>query len=341
MRSIEKPIDATRFGRCWRLAGLATLLTALALALAPAATSQAQTKPKAAPAGDAALQKRVEQLEEQIVDLQVIIGTLESLAKTGGHGSGNSGLSGGGGASGGGGQLRGLETQINALTSQVERLARDVEVLQGGQPSRVQGFRDGKVNVPSQEPSFEPQVAGARQTMPTPGSAADAPAASVGGFGATTVTPNPGDDAIGGLIQEAARLPEAQQAEEQPRSVYEAAYGHLLQQNYQAAQAGFREFLRRFPDDTLVPNALYWLGETYYVQQNYSDAAEAFDIVTAAYASSNKAPDSQLKRAMSLANLGKRNEACSAFRSLATRYPNAPEHVKSKADSESERVGCS
>src|SRR6185295_5369709 len=36
-----------------------------------------------APAADAGLQRRVEQLEEQLVDLQVVIGTLESLAKGG------------------------------------------------------------------------------------------------------------------------------------------------------------------------------------------------------------------------------------------------------------------
>ncbi len=95
-----------------------------------------------------------------------------------------------------------------------------------------------------------------------------------------------------------------------------------------AAQAGFGDFLKRFPNHALVPNALYWLGETYYVQKNYADAAEAFDIVLSAHGNSNKAPDSQLKKAMSLSQQGKNADACSALRQLATKFPNAPSHVK-------------
>src|SRR5262245_54871472 len=57
----------------------------------PAAQAPAAARPAApalkdrdaAPPGDAGLQRRVEQLEEQLVDLQVVIGTLESLAKGG------------------------------------------------------------------------------------------------------------------------------------------------------------------------------------------------------------------------------------------------------------------
>jgi tol-pal system protein YbgF len=125
-----------------------------------------------------------------------------------------------------------------------------------------------------------------------------------------------------------------------PKQLYETAYGYLLQQDYSAAQAGFADFLKRFPKDSLAPNALYWLGETHYVQRNYADAAEAFDLVTGSFGSSTKAPDAQLKRGMALAQLGKKQDACAAFRELGARFPNAPPHVKSKAESELQRTGC-
>ncbi len=126
-----------------------------------------------------------------------------------------------------------------------------------------------------------------------------------------------------------------------PKQAYENAYGFLLQQDYGAAQSGFSDFLKRYPQDPLAPNALYWLGETHYVQKNYADAAEAFDLVLSAFGTSAKAPDAQLKRAMALAQLGKKQDACAAFRQLATKFPNAPAHVKAKADSERQRAGCS
>jgi tol-pal system protein YbgF len=125
-----------------------------------------------------------------------------------------------------------------------------------------------------------------------------------------------------------------------PKQLYETAYGHLLQQDYGAAQAGFRDFLKNYPQDPLAPNALYWLGEAHYVQRNYADAAEAFDLVISAYGTSGKAADAQLKRGMSLAQLGKRQDACTSLRAVTSKYPNAPAHLKAKADGERQRIGC-
>jgi tol-pal system protein YbgF len=125
-----------------------------------------------------------------------------------------------------------------------------------------------------------------------------------------------------------------------PKQLYETAYGYLLQQDYGAAQAGFRDFLKTYPQDALAPNALYWLGESHYVQRNYADAAEAFDLVISAYGTSSKAPDAQLKRGMALAQLGKRQDACTALRSVGSKYPSAPAQLKAKADSERQRIGC-
>lgn len=293
-----------------------------------------------------ALGRRVEQLEEQIVDLQVTIGTLESLAKPGGASSGAAFTN---GRVASGKRDDNLEVQVQALTLQVSKLSAEVRALQNGNAGRP---------IASYDVQPQPQM-GPPPAFAEPGVE---PGPSIGsGFGATTVNPSPiqdhaATDEIGNLIQQpmapidqVQQAPPSQSLAEAPagaesdaaKAVYELAYGNLLQQDYAAAQAGFRGFLRKYPEHSLVPNALYWLGETYYVQENYTDAAEAFDIVTAAYAGSNKAPDSQLKRGMSLANLGKRSEACTVLGTLSKRYPNAPEHVKSKADSERQRVGCS
>src|SRR5262245_61836095 len=50
----------------------------------PSAKAEAAPAGGASQGGDQALRQRVEQLEEQLVDLQVVIGTLESLARSGG-----------------------------------------------------------------------------------------------------------------------------------------------------------------------------------------------------------------------------------------------------------------
>lgn len=323
----------TSMGRLRLAAVVAALFASAGVANAQTAADAPPAASKAKPAGaggggsDGDLRRRVQQLEEQLVDLQVVIGTLESLARSGGASPAPRVVApvGGGGADAG--RIDALETQVRALSSQIEQ-------LQAG---------------PGAPPAY---------------SAAPANGAAPSTFGSTTVNAGEGDP-IGGLIAQDSgvapaplppvneRVSPAQRAGDQPdfaatdpaatgdpKQAYERAYGFLLQQEYAAAQAGFRDFLKVYPRDSLVPNALYWLGETHYVQRNYADAAEAFDLVTQAYGNSPKAPDSMLKRGMALAALGKKADACGVLGQLPGKYPSAPPHLKSKADSERQRIGC-
>lgn len=354
------------FEHALRAAVIAAALAASGLAAAQDA--QPGTGPKsgtaqraqAAQGGDQDLRKRVEQLEEQLVDMQVVIGTLESLARSGASAAPQSSASVGAFSSGDSARLDGMETQIRALTAQVEQLAADVRASgqrrsDAGPPAAYQ---------PPQGASSYPPPGGS--SYPPPQSTATAPPdPSADRFGSTTVTSDTGD-AIGGLIDNgpgsvgAAPGPRPEQtslppvggpdamaavapddaAGGDPKQLYERAYGFLLQQDYTSAQSGFSDFLKRYPKDSLAPNALYWLGETHYVQRNFADAAEAFDLVVATYGTSSKAPEAQLKRGMALAQLGKRQDACTALRQVAAKYPSAPALVKSKAESERARVGC-
>ena len=303
--------------------------------------AQGKAQQKGAAGGDAAgLRERVEQLEGQLVDLQVVIGTLESLARTGGAVSApvRSEASGGGVGGGDRARLDSLETQIRALTAQVEQLAQ--EVRSGGVQRRSD--LDGFGEEPPQASRFGSTTVTSDTAGPQgfdePGAGFGAPPpATYGGptppptYGAETLPPPAGGD------QFAAVEPNAGMSSKQ---LYEMAYGHLLQQDYGAAQAGFRDFLKSYPQDPLAPNALYWLGESHYVQRNYADAAEAFDLVVTTYGTSSKAPDAQLKHGMSLAQIGKRQDACSVLRGVSAKFPNAPVQLKAKADSERQRIGC-
>jgi tol-pal system protein YbgF len=283
---------------------------------------QAKAAPPAArdlpPGSDAGLQRRVEQLEEQLVDLQVVIGTLESLAR---------GTPSGGPRSGSGpsaavnaadaGRMDAIETQIRALAAQLESLQDQVRGL---------GGRSG-LNVPN----------------------SDGPPA---GFGSVTVAPEAPRDDIDRVLTSprgggppprvAVSPPPGNQGEPetQPQQLYEQAYGALLQKDYGAAEAGFEDFLKRHPNHQLAGNAQYWLGETFYVRGQFRAAAAAFLKGYQTYSRSPKAPECLLKLAMSLSRLGQKDAACSSYSELATKYPNPPAHVKSIAQAERQRSGC-
>jgi tol-pal system protein YbgF len=336
---------------------------------APAKTTQKTAAQPPAGGGDTAgLRQRVEQLEEQLVDLQVVIGTLESLARTGGATSAPARSEASGGVPAGDkGRLDSIETQIRALTAQVEQLASDVRngaqrrsdaagAGSGLADAGPQTSRFGSTTVTSDSADPIGALADANpgpEPSPSTGAAAPSsrfgaspPAASSSGVAPTTTAPGAappttyGSETLppAGGGQMAAVDPASTGGN--PKQLYETAYGHLLQQDYGAAQAGFRDFLKNYPQDPLAPNALYWLGEAHFVQRNYADAAEAFDLVISAYGTSGKAADAQLKRGMSLAQLGKRQDACTSLRAVTSKYPSAPAHLKAKADNERQRIGC-
>lgn len=332
---------------------------AMILGLPTNATAQQQG---AGAQSNAALVKRVEQLEEQLVDMRVVIGTLESLSRSGGAAAAPS--MGGGGMSGNdAARLQGMETQIRALTAQVEQLSRQVQGAAGDgyAPAgavRKMGATEQPRGMPASAGYGEQgygtrtaglQDAGSQNLGSQDLGSQDLGSQNLGGFGSTTVTTDSGgDDPIGGLLsqsesqmgfgtQMAATAPIGGG---DPKQLYETAYGYLLQQDYGAAEAAFNEFLKSHPNDQLAGNAQYWLGETYFVRSQYKAAAAAFLKGYESYRQSPKAPDSLLKLAMSLDRLGQREAACSSFSELNAQFPSAPQHVRERAASERKRVGC-
>jgi tol-pal system protein YbgF len=307
----------------------------------------ARTAPAAkgdAAGGDADLRRRVEQLEGQLVDMQVVIGTLESLAKGATAPAGTARGSPGMGAALGGadaGRIDALETQIRALTAQIEQMAEQI---------RAAGGRSGSL-APSS--SFA-----ANAPVPRPDDGQPEPRSSRSGFGTVTVSPQPGDTGdINRLLRDAppagpsgapgrpiAAMPPvpnpAEADDGSSKDLYETAYGYLLQRDYGAAETAFDDFLRRHPNDPLAGNAQYWLGESFFVRGQYRSAASAFLKGYQTYGKSQKAAESLWKLAMSLQRLGQKDAACSSYNELTSRFPSAPSHVKTSAQTERQRLGC-
>jgi tol-pal system protein YbgF len=79
-------------------------------------------------------------------------------------------------------------------------------------------------------------------------------------------------------------------------AAYGAAFDSLKRGDYVESARAFKIFLDNYPQATLAPNAWYWLGESYYVTQNYPIALDAFQNLLAQFPDSGKAPDALLKK---------------------------------------------
>jgi tol-pal system protein YbgF len=125
-----------------------------------------------------------------------------------------------------------------------------------------------------------------------------------------------------------------------PQEQYEYAFGLLKQANYGEAELALAEFVRRNPADVLAGNAQYWLGETFYVRGDYTKAAVAFADGYQKYPNSGKAGPNLLKLGMSLGELGKKDDACTALSELLKKFPGADTDLVDQAHREQQRFGC-
>lgn len=125
-----------------------------------------------------------------------------------------------------------------------------------------------------------------------------------------------------------------------PEAQYEFAFELLKRKEFDKAANAFTQFVEAHPKHKLAGNAQYWLGETFYARADFERAAIAFAEGFKSYNSGPKAPDNMLKLGMSLAEIGRTDQACTAFKKLADAYPSASATIKQRAATERRRINC-
>jgi len=148
--------------------------------------------------------------------------------------------------------------------------------------------------------------------------------------------PPPPDRNISATGTQLATLPPAAT----PKDEYDMAYGYVLHKDYALAEQAFRDFLRKYPDEKLVPDAQYWLGESLFQRQRYRDAAESFLAVSTKFEHSGKAPDALLRLGQSLAALNQKEAACATLAEVGRKFPRASASVKRGVTQEQKRAHC-
>jgi tol-pal system protein YbgF len=124
-------------------------------------------------------------------------------------------------------------------------------------------------------------------------------------------------------------------------TLYESAFADVQDAHYDTAETKFKQFLSKYPANTLAGNAGYWLAETYYVRADYKQAAKAFAQNYQDYPKGSKASDSLLKLGKSLAKMGKKDDACLSFQQLKKEFPSSAVPANRVAVQEMKQLNCS
>jgi len=196
-------------------------------------------------------------------------------------------------------QVSQLRNEVQALRSQVEELQQQNQQLL--QSSKAQYLDlDGRINrlesgaVVPPAPNAAPAPAG-KPAAPS-AAAKDRPPAVYGDKGAI-----------------------AKSADE--RVAYDAAFNALKAGDYVESARLFQAFIETHPEGSYTPNALYWLGESYYVTQNYQMAQVQFQSLLDRYPTHDKAPGAMLKIGLSQFNQKQVEAAERTLADVSTKYP--------------------
>jgi len=213
-------------------------------------------------------------------------------------------------------QINALQSQVQALQGQVEELRHQVEEMRSRSKeqyidldSRI-GRLEGRGGAPAgPAASAQNPNNGQLQDVPLggPGSASQPPPEVVDNRpppGATVAPPpqaaNPADE----------------------KSSYDQAFNALKDGRYAESARRFQAFIDQYPGSELTPNAYYWLGESYYVTQNYPISLNTFQKLLAQYPNGQKAPDALLKIGYCQYEMKQWDQAESTLNQVLQRYPN-------------------
>lgn len=212
-----------------------------------------------------------------------------------------------GGSSGGSvglvNQISALQSQVQSLQGQVEELKHTLdETRQSGKAqyvdlssrlSRLEGGAaapatpGGRAPAPRNDNPPDVDLGGVSNTLPARGSRVP-PAADGDLSDADRAALPPGEEPAAGTAAPAAN-PAAETA------AYNEAFAALKDGRYAESARRFQTFIDQYPNGELTGNAYYWLGESYYVTQNYTIAQQSFETLLQRYPKSPKAADALLK----------------------------------------------
>ncbi len=137
-----------------------------------------------------------------------------------------------------------------------------------------------------------------------------------------------------------------QDSDDKQKVIYERALAKYNEKDYRGAIAGFRAFLKEYPQSTYAPNAYYWIAESYYAAADYQDGVykntlinlgqseKYFKAVISKFPKSEKAADAKtkLQRVGMITSYVKArkaylakdyNQAIRDFKSYLNRYPKS------------------
>ncbi|NCC24606.1 MAG: tetratricopeptide repeat protein [Deltaproteobacteria bacterium] len=113
-------------------------------------------------------------------------------------------------------------------------------------------------------------------------------------------------------------------------TLYKKALESFYEKNYDAALSMWTEFVRAFPDNALVSNAIFWQGECHYQKGDFANSVLSYQKVIEEHAESNKYRPALLKQGMAFFKMGKDKAGTLVLQDLIKKFPDSVEARRAK-----------
>ena len=110
---------------------------------------------------------------------------------------------------------------------------------------------------------------------------------------------------------------------ENAKESFESSFELLRKGDYVSAEIALREYIKDFPMGSYTDDAKYWLAESLFSQDKYSEALDIFNEIIIEYPGSEKMMESILKSGFSYQELGDLSSAEAIFMRVIRDYPNS------------------
>lgn len=239
------------------------------------------------------------------------------------------------------GRLARIERAISGeglldLANQVAQLRREVSLMRGeieNQAFLIDRLRETQTELYLKlegRPAAQGQApldltGGAAESVATARPAAEGEATAPSRQRSQAPSPVSVDDsqiALTGPVTPAASTAGSAEEAEAVKAAYQAAFDLLKAGEYVDAVAAFRAFIAEHPNSDYADNAQYWLGEAFYVTDDYTQAIAEYEKLLTAYPRSQKLTHALLKIGYSQAALGDTDAARATLTVLTREHPN-------------------
>ena len=107
-----------------------------------------------------------------------------------------------------------------------------------------------------------------------------------------------------------------------PKRLYDTAYTDYTTGQWALSIQGFEQFISTFPRSEIADDALFFIGQNYYADGRFREAADAYEQVSVRYPAGNVVAEALYKRGLALERLDQIDLARETFQTVVREHPD-------------------